>query len=422
MTAKHGAYQRLRQRVVARENLLLRGGAARELAARQRRGGCPGPFHLRKVRRQLFQRLLSQPAVRGDLAAEDGKHRWRALRVVQAQRVVASDRRRVGAAVVVEWPDAGVAPANLRRIDCARQVAAGSSAEIMHLFVGWLGRLLVVHRHVGGADEGEAIFEGDDEDDAPVVVLHDEGVLALVEPGQHDVAAFHEPHRIAARLPQALVQHVLYPRPGGVDHSAGADLLAIGKARAPKRAVAPRAHAFGTHHDPGAAPSRVERIGHHQARVVDAAVGIDETVFQAGLQACGIGWRVEPHHLRCRQHRAAREVIVEKKTDADHPARTQLRHVRHHEVQRPGKVGGNAQQDLALRQRFGHQAKLELLEVAQAAVDQLGRGRRSRAGKVAALDQQRRQAAAGGVARDAGAVDAAANDEEIVDHRAAHYN
>ena len=65
-------------------------------------------------------------------------------------------------------------------------------------------------------------------------------------------------------------------------------------------------------------------------------------------------------------------------------------------------------------QRFAHQPELVVLEVAQPAVDQLGAPLRRRRGEVVLFDQQHREAAAGGVARDAGAVDAGADDEEIV--------
>ena len=57
--------------------------------------------------------------------------------------------------------------------------------------------------------------------------------------------------------------------------------------------------------------------------------------------------------------------------------------------------------------------KASVLEVAQPAMDELGGGRRSAGGEVALLDQQHLEAAAGGIARDAGAVDAAADDGEI---------
>src|SRR5258706_8440434 len=108
-------------------------------------------------------------------------------------------------------------------------------------------------------------------------------------------------------------------------------------------------------------------------------------------------------------------MVVEKKSDADHPARPQLGNVRHDEACRPDEVAGDAQQDLALGKRFGHEAELVLLEVAQAAVDQLRRRRGGRAREIGALDEQRRQAAPGCVARDPGAVDAPADDEEV-DH------
>ena len=45
---------------------------------------------------------------------------------------------------------------------------------------------------VGGADQRVGTLVGNHEDHAPVVVLQDEGVLALVERRQDDVAAAHE--------------------------------------------------------------------------------------------------------------------------------------------------------------------------------------------------------------------------------------
>ena len=76
-------------------------------------------------------------------------------------------------------------------------------------------------------------------------------------------------------------------------------------------------------------------------------------------------------------------------------------------------MAGDAQHDLALGERLVHQLELVVLEVAQPAVDQLGGGGGGGRRQVGALDQQRGQPAAGGVARDAGAVDAAANDEHV---------
>ena len=76
----------------------------------------------------------------------------------------------------------------------------------------------------------------------------------------------------------------------------------------------------------------------------------------------------------------------------------------------------------SLGERFAHQPEFVVLEVAQAAVDQLGGGRRSRRSEVIAFDKQRGEAATGGIARDPSAVDAAADYEQVVGHRAGHYS
>src|SRR5205085_2883047 len=78
-------------------------------------------------------------------------------------------------------------------------------------------------------------------------------------------------------------------------------------------------------------------------------------------------------------------------------------------------VRGEAQHHLALLERLAHQAELVLFEVAQAPVDELGAPRAGGAGEVRLLHQCHRQAPPRGVTGDAGAVDAAADDEEV-DH------
>ncbi len=65
-------------------------------------------------------------------------------------------------------------------------------------------------------------------------------------------------------------------------------------------------------------------------------------------------------------------------------------------------------------QRLAHEAELIMFEVAQPAVDQLGRFRRGAFGKVVCFEQQHARPAPGGIARDAGAVNAAADDDDII--------
>src|SRR5262249_8417296 len=79
----------------------------------------------------------------------------------------------------------------------------------------------------------------------------------------------------------------------------------------------------------------------------------------------------------------------------------------------PDEVRRRPEQHLALGERLGHQAEFILFQVTQPAVDQLAaRGAGVRA-EVVLLDEQDAQPPPGRVARDAGAVDAAADDEKI---------
>ena len=70
-------------------------------------------------------------------------------------------------------------------------------------------------------------------------------------------------------------------------------------------------------------------------------------------------------------------------------------------------------QQAALGQRLSDQAKIEHLEVAQAAMNQLARTTRGAGGEVARLDEADRQAACGCVERSASTDDATADDEDV---------
>src|SRR3546814_3178045 len=71
------------------------------------------------------------------------------------------------------------------------------------------------------------------------------------------------------------------------------------------------------------------------------------------------------------------------------------------------------QQRFALAECLAHQAELVMLQIAQAAMDQLGGGRGGGAGEIAAFGKDHRQTATGSIAGDAGAVHAATDDKEI---------
>ena len=159
--------------------------------------------------------------------------------------------------------------------------------------------------------------------------------------------------------------------------------------------------------------ARIHGGEHDEARVVHPGVRVDEALRVARLERRAGRVPAQVDAGRARQAPPPREVVVEEQADADHPGGTQVRVVRQHEAQRPADVRRRGEHDLALAQRLAHQREVVELEVAQAAVDQLGAGRRGVRGEVVLLAEQRAQAAAGGVARDAGAVDAAADDEQV---------
>jgi hypothetical protein len=75
------------------------------------------------------------------------------------------------------------------------------------------------------------------------------------------------------------------------------------------------------------------------------------------------------------------------------------------------QVGGIVQQSLALGQVLVDQPVLSLLEVAQTAVDHLGRLRRRAGGEVVLLHQGGPEATAGGIQRHPGPGDAATDDQ-----------
>src|SRR3979411_297294 len=87
--------------------------------------------------------------------------------------------------------------------------------------------------------------------------------------------------------------------------------------------------------------------------------------------------------------------------------------VRQHEAQRANDGRCDLPQDFTLDQRLANQAKLVIFEITQAAVHELGRPGRRPTGQVIHLAEKNRIAAPGRVARDAAAIDAAANDREV---------
>jgi hypothetical protein len=339
--------------------------------------------------------------------------------MVELQHVVAGRRRRALGGVVVERAHAGIGPDHVGGRDLALEIDVHRITEV--------ARLLLRDRHlagiareidVGGADQREVILVGNRKDDAPVGILEDVGEVVIEELRHHDVRALHQAQRLGAVQAGALFDELGGPGPGGIHQGAGQDLalrtvMAVAQYHAPMLALAARRDALDPGQHLGAALTRVHRVQDHQARVLHPAVGIDEGPAQVGLERGARGMSAQIDGLRGRQQLAPAEVVVEEESEPDHPGRPQPLVVRQHETQRPDDVGRRAQQHLTLDERLTHQAELVVLEVAQAAVDQLGAGRGGGAGQIVFFAKQHREAAARRVAGDAGTVDATADHYDV---------
>ena len=106
-------------------------------------------------------------------------------------------------------------------------------------------------------------------------------------------------------------------------------------------------------------------------------------------------------------------MIIDEKAEADDRPRAQTGVVGQHETQWLDDVRRGAEQHFTLGEGLVDKAKIVLLEVAEATVDQLCRRGGRRAAEVALLAQKDRQAPPRGVAGDPAAVDATADYGEI---------
>ena len=217
------------------------------------------------------------------------------------------------------------------------------------------------------------------------------------------------------------------PHPGGVDHHRGPDLEGLAAVRGHRGPVDP---AVGTG-DEGGHPDVVgghrpvvEHRGAEHGQGQPGVVGPGVPVEEAGHQPVGpegghVGEGLRPGHLLVAPADAhpAGQVVEPQggRVDAghapvDHPV---LAEQRDQEGERGDQVGGVVEQPLALGQVLVDQAVLVLLEVAEPAVDQLGRLGRGARGEVVLLDQGGPEAPAGGIERHAGAGDPAADDQHV---------
>ena len=275
-------------------------------------------------------------------------------------------------------------------------------------------------RHVGRADHQKAAFEPRNYENHPLLfVLQRIGVgLRRLGHRQHDVAAAHQPQRPRWRGGLGQAVDARDPRTRRVDDEARfhasllpalveRDCVTIGERRDGGDGAAIE--------DIGAAGARIEKNGERQPRIVGQAVAIVQNRGQPLL--------AEPRQLSDviviepaarRQAIAEGERVVERKTRPEHQSLPPLPAIdRQEKSYGRDEMRRGLEQLRPLEQRLAHQRELEALQIAQAAMDQLRGGRRRGAGIIARLGEHDFQPAAGGVARDRGAVNAAADDQDV---------
>ena len=112
---------------------------------------------------------------------------------------------------------------------------------------------------------------------------------------------------------------------------------------------------------------------------------------------------------------SSRQRSVEQEPDAEVPARARrLLVIRKKERQRPHQVRSEPEQESPLLECFPHQPESQILQIADAAVDQARRATARPSAEVAALEQRDAQAAKRGVASDADTLDPSTDDDEVV--------
>ena len=280
------------------------------------------------------------------------------------------------------------------------------------------------HGGVGGADD--PVPAPRDHEQHRLLGAHDEAGLGADPVARHDqvdaLAGLHVQRAAAADHLLDLVG----PDPGGVDHDAGPDLevaLVLEVARADADDPLALAQEAGDL-DPGRDVRAVAGGGagdrHHQPGVVDLAVVVldragDRVGLEVGRDPGDLPLEEVPvprhAHVVLAEHRHG---VVEREPGADVRALPAAVGQRVEERHRPDQVRRQpGEQQPALLQRLAHQAEVEHLEVAQAAVDQLAAAAAGAAGQVALLEQPGVEAAGDGVERGAGADHSPADHQDV---------
>src|SRR5918998_803232 len=403
-------------------------------------------------------RLAGEVAVGGELAADDGDEavrlraraldreppaRGRAARGVIVDDVGARDRALRALRLPRQRPDAGVGeehilPGEVRR----RDHGVCLLDEVVDLVVVRRDVVQVfLVAEVGSADEIPSVPRHYKVRPAVLAGLDVEGVRRGAGEGVNDqVRALGAPDHLLPLpgLPLRRVvdsegpspgEHLVHPRPGHIDGYGGVRLV-----HAPVQLVLELYPRY---------PRQVPVAGLLEEQVPDLGVGNDHSTMLAGAdrvldgdplrvldltivigggaeEAFEVQAGVPFQGFVAGEHLVVRDGLVEgEDIVADHAEPDQARPAlapvvdRDDEPQRFHEVRRYMQELLALGEGLAHEVDLVVLQVAQAAVDQAGCPLGGPVGDVALVQEQDLQAAHGGVAGDAGAVDAGPDHDEV---------
>ena len=202
-------------------------------------------------------------------------------------------------------------------------------------------------------------------------------MVALIEARHDDMAALDQPDPAIAPRPMGTADDVGDPGARRIHQCAGADGARPARRldrRDPAIALAlcidqPRAR-----RDRRAPLRRVDRVEHDEAAVLDPAVRINESLALSRRKPVAQRRTLQRDRARARQLLATAQMVIEEQAQPHHPGGPRRLGLGQDEGQRPDDVRRHVQQPLALDQRLSHQPELAIFQIAQTAMDQLGRG------------------------------------------------
>ena len=237
---------------------------------------------------------------------------------------------------------------------------------------------------VGGADQGEIAVIGDGEDDAAVGILEEIGAIVREDPPDHDVRALHQAHMGAGGASTTWARTSATQGPAALTRARATierrSPLAPSTRELPdRRRSGDDERVRGLMSAPRSAASIAFRTTSRESSTVQSEYSKAWRYTRLQGNAGRILRKTEAAGRR--QELAAADMIVEEEAEPQQPARAQTAMMRQDEAHRADDVRRDLREYLALGQRLVDEPELVMLEIAQAAVNELGGSGGRRAGK-----------------------------------------